>query len=50
MCLNTPGLEVLVACEWSGHKRLGVFLDIYQGIMPDSASSAKTKLDATWGS
>jgi hypothetical protein len=25
-----------VACEWSGHKRLSIFLDAYQGLMPGS--------------
>jgi integrase len=49
MWLNTPGVEVRVACEWSGHKRLSVFLDIYQGIMPGSHTSAEGKLDAAWG-
>lgn len=49
MWLNTPGVEVRVACEWSGHKRLSVFLDIYQGLMPGSQTSAKAKLDAAWG-
>ncbi len=49
MWLNTPGVEVRVACEWSGHKRLSVFLDIYQGVMPGSETSAKQKLDAAWG-
>lgn len=47
MWLNTPGVEVRVACEWSGHKRLSVFLDIYQGLMPGSKESAKAKL-AFW--
>ena len=50
MWLNTPGIEVRVACEWSGHKRLSVFLDIYQGLMPGSQTSARAKLDAAWGS
>ena len=50
MWLNTPGVEVRVACEWSGHKRLSVFLDIYQGLMPGSQTSARTKLDEAWGS
>lgn len=50
MWLNTPGVEVRVACEWSGHKRLSVFLDIYQGVMPGSQTSARAKLDAAWGS
>ncbi len=49
MWLNTPGVEVRVACEWSGHKRLSVFLDIYQGVMPGSETSAKQELDAAWG-
>lgn len=49
MWLNTPGIEVRVACEWSGHRRLSVFLDIYQGIMPGSQESARDKLDAAWG-
>jgi integrase len=49
MWLNTPGLDVRVACEWSGHKRLSVFLDIYQGIMPGPDTSATAKLDAAWG-
>jgi integrase len=48
MWLNTPDVEVRVACEWSGHKRLSVFLDIYQGIMPGSQESAKERLDAAW--
>lgn len=48
MWLNTPGVEVRVACEWSGHKRLSVFLDIYQGIMPGSQEAAKERLDAAW--
>jgi len=48
MWLNTPGLEVRVACEWSGHKGLSVFLDIYQGLMPGSLTSGKDKLDAAW--
>lgn len=50
MWLNTPGLEFRVACEWSGHRRLSVFLDIYQGIMPGSQIAGETKLDAAWGS
>lgn len=49
MWLNAPGVEVRVACEWSGHKRLSVFLDIYQGVMPGLETSAKQKLDAAWG-
>ncbi len=48
MWLNTPGVEVKVACEWSGHKRLSVFLDIYQGLMPGAKSSAAAKLNSTW--
>ncbi len=48
MWLNTPGIEVKMACEWSGHKRLSVFLDIYQGLMPGAKSSASAKLNATW--
>jgi len=48
MWLNTPGMEVRVACEWSGHKRLSVFLDIYQGLMPGSESSAREKLELAW--
>lgn len=48
MWLNTPGIEVRVACEWSGHKRLSVFLDIYQGLMPSAKTSAAAKLSATW--
>ena len=50
MWLNTPGIEVRVACEWSGHKRLSIFLAIYQGLMPGSQASAKAKLDAARGS
>ena len=49
MWLDTPGVEVRVASEWFGHKRLSVFLDIYQGIMPRSHASAEGKLDAAWG-
>jgi hypothetical protein len=49
MWLNTPGMEVRVACEWSGHKRLSVFLDIYQGLMPGSQGSAREKLEDAWG-
>jgi integrase len=48
MWLNTPGIEVKVACEWSGHKRLSVFLDIYQGVMPGAKSSAAAKLNSAW--
>jgi hypothetical protein len=48
MWLNTPGIEVKMACDWSGHKRLSVFLDIYQGLMPGAKSSASAKLNATW--
>jgi integrase len=48
MWLNTPGIEVKMACEWSGHKRLSVFFDIYQGLMPGAKSSASAKLNATW--
>jgi integrase len=48
MWLNTPGMEIRVACEWSGHKRLSVFLDIYQGLMPGSQENAKANLDAAW--
>jgi hypothetical protein len=48
MWLNTPGIEVKVACEWSGHKRLSVFLDIYQGLMPGAKTSAAAKLNAAW--
>jgi hypothetical protein len=50
MWLNTPGMEVRVACEWSGHKRLSVFFDIYQGLMPGSQESARQKVAAAWGS
>jgi integrase len=48
MWLNTPGVEVKVACEWSGHKRLSVFLDIYQGVMPGAKTAAAARLNATW--
>jgi hypothetical protein len=48
MWLNTPGIEVKVACEWSGRKRLGVFLDIYQGLTPGAKTSAAAKLKAAW--
>ena len=48
MWLNTPGIEVKVACEWSGHKRLSVFLDTYQGLMPGAKTSASEKLNAFW--
>jgi hypothetical protein len=48
MWLNTPGMEIRVACEWSGHRRLSVFLDIYQGLMPGSQGTAKASLDAAW--
>lgn len=34
---NVP---VKVAQEWSGHKQLSTFLDIYQGIMPGSAEQS----------
>jgi integrase len=48
MWLNSPGIEVKLACEWSGHRRLSVFLDIYQGLMPGAKSSAAAKLNSTW--
>jgi hypothetical protein len=48
MWLNTPDIEVKVACEWSAHRRLSVFLDIYQGLMPGAKTSASAKLNATW--
>lgn len=28
------GVDVTVCQKWSGHKRLSVFLDVYQGVMP----------------
>ena len=48
MWLNTPGIEVKVASEWSGYQRLSVFLDIYQGLIPRAKSSAAAKLNAAW--
>ena len=49
MWLNTPGLEVRVVLpNGRAHKRLSVFLDIYQGLMPGSLTSGKEKLDGAW--
>jgi hypothetical protein len=36
------------ACEWSGHKRLSVFLDIYLGLMPGAKTSAAARLNTAW--
>jgi hypothetical protein len=49
MWLATPGLDVRVAGAWSGHKRLTVFLDLYQGAPSGSQQAAEAVLEAAWG-
>jgi integrase len=48
MWLNAPGVDGKVGREWSGHKRLSVFLDIYQRHTPGAKTSAAAKLNAAW--
>jgi hypothetical protein len=38
-------VDVKVCQKWSGHKRLSVFLDIYQGLMPESEDEGALLLD-----
>lgn len=40
------GVSPKIAQLWSGHKRLSVFLDVYQGVLPDDHSTAVRR----WGS
>lgn len=41
------GVDVKVCQKWSGHKRLSVFLDIYQGILPGRESEGVTLVEQT---
>lgn len=40
------GVDVTVCQKWSGHKRLSVFLDIYQGVMPGREQEGVESLEA----
>ena len=40
------GVDVTVCQRWSGHKRLSVFLDIYQGLIPGREEAGVAKLEA----
>lgn len=44
------GVDVKVCQAWSGHKRLSVFLDVYQGILPGREAEGLRALDAALGS
>jgi integrase len=39
------GVDVTVCQRWSGHKRLSVFLDIYQGLIPGREESGVALLE-----
>jgi integrase len=41
------GVDVKVCQRWSGHKRLSVFLDIYQGILPGREEEGVRALNGT---
>ena len=40
------GVDVTVCQRWSGHKRLSVFLDIYQGLIPGREAEGTRLLEA----
>jgi integrase len=40
------GVDVTVCQKWSGHKRLSVFLDVYQGVMPGRETDGVRSLEA----
>jgi integrase len=40
------GVDVTVCQKWSGHKRLSVFLDVYQGVMPGREIEGLRSLEA----
>ena len=40
------GVDVTVCQRWSGHKRLSVFLDVYQGVMPGREDDGVGALEA----
>ena len=44
------GVDVTVCQRWSGHKRLSVFLDIYQGLIPGREDSGVALLEKALGS
>jgi integrase len=39
------GIDVTVCQKWSGHKRLSVFLDVYQGVMPGREAAGVRSLE-----
>jgi integrase len=43
------GVDVTVCQRWSGHKRLSVFLDIYQGLIPGREEAGVAALEAALG-
>lgn len=43
------GVDVKVCQAWSGHRRLGDFLDVYEGIMPAREEEGLRALDAALG-
>jgi len=40
------GVDIKVCQRWSGHSRLSVFLDIYQGLIPGLEQDAALRVDA----
>ncbi len=40
------GVDVTVCQKWSGHKRLSVFLDVYQGVMPGREAEGVKSLES----
>jgi len=46
--LAAPGRPDIKVCQrWSGHSRLSVFLDIYQGLIPGHEQNAAAQLNAS---
>ena len=39
------GIDVTVCQKWSGHKRLSVFLDVYQGVMAGREAAGVRSLE-----
>lgn len=40
------GVALKLACQWSGHATLSVFLDVYQGVMPSDEETGVARVEA----
>ena len=49
MWLNTPGIPLRIAQEWSGYTQLCTFVHRYQGVMSTELTDARAALDGSWG-